>query len=118
MWLDQDSGRIHFRGGNGNNIMNNIPFKPVATADEVNAREKVNNQGGNWIRYESGLQLCWSTWIAARTWWSFPVAFAETPAVTVSATNQKWQWVGGLSNTGFTNKGDGDACAIAIGRWK
>lgn len=118
LWLDQSSGLIRFRGGNSGDSVNNLPFKTVATTDDVNAREKVNNQGGNWIRYESGLQLCWSPWIAAEAWWSFPVAFAETPAVTVSATNGNWQWVGDLSNTGFTNKGSGAACAIAVGRWK
>lgn len=118
LWLDQDSGRIRFRGGNSTDIMDNIPFKTVATTDDVNASEKVNRQGSNWIRYESGLQLCWNSWINAGAWWSFPVAFSETPAVTVTARSGDWQWVDSLSNTGFTNKGSGGACAIAVGRWK
>lgn len=118
LWLDQDSGLIRFRGGNGADIMNNLPFKTVATTDDVNVREKVNSQGDNWIRYESGLQLCWNSWIDAGAWWSFPVAFSGTPAVTITARSGDWQWVGSLSNTGFTNKGSGCACAIAVGRWK
>lgn len=118
LWLDQNSGLIRFRGGNSVDIVNNLPFKTVATTDDVNAREKVNSQGGNWIRYESGLQLCWNTWIDAGAWWSFPVAFSGTPAVTVTGRTDNWQWVDGLSNTGFTNKGSGGACAIAIGGWK
>lgn len=118
LWLDQDTGRIHFRGGSAHNIVNNMPFKTVAITDEVNAREKVNSQGGNWIRYESGLQLCWNSWIDAGAWWSFPVAFSGTPAVTITARTSDWQWAGDLSNTGFTNKGSGGACAIAVGRWK
>lgn len=118
LWLDQDTGLIHFRGGSTHNIVNNLPFKTVATTDDVNAREKVNSQGNNWIRYESGLQLCWNSWIDADAWWSFPVAFSGTPAVTITARTGDWQWVGDLSNTGFTNKGGGGACAIAVGRWK
>lgn len=118
LWLDQDTGLIHFRGGSAHNIVNNLPFKTVATTDDVNAREKVNSQGDNWIRYESGLQLCWNSWIDGGAWWSFPVAFSGTPAVTITARTGDWQWVGDLSNTGFTNKGSGGACAIAVGRWK
>ena len=118
LWLDQDAGRIRFRGGNLKDIVNNIPFKTVATTDDVNAREKVNSQGGNWIRYESGLQLCWTKWVDANARWSFPVAFASTPAVTVTARNVNWQWVGDLSTTGMINKGNGGACVIAVGRWK
>lgn len=118
LWLDQDSGLIRFRGGNAQKSVDNIPFKAVATTDDVNAREKVNSQGNNWIRYESGLQLCWNSWIDAGAWWSFPVAFSGTPAVTVTARDDNWQWVDSLSNTGFTNKGSGGACAIAVGRWK
>ena len=118
LWLDQDSGSIRFRGGNGTNIVNNIPFKTVATTDDVNAREKVNSQGSNWIRYESGLQLCWNTGVGGNAWWSFPVAFSGTPAVTLTARSGDWQWVGDLSSTGCTNKGSGMACVIAVGRWK
>lgn len=118
LWLTQPEGNISFRGGNNEHSVNNIPFKAVATTDDVNAREKVNSQGSNWIRYESGLQLCWNSWIGAGAWWSFPVAFSMTPAVTITARSGDWQWVGDLSNTGFTNKGSGGACAIAVGRWK
>lgn len=118
LWLDQDTGLIHFRGGNVADIVNNLPFKTVATTDDVNAREKVNSQGDNWIRYESGLQLCWNSWIDAGARWSFPVAFSGTPAVTITARTGNWQWVGDLSNTGCSNKGSGVACAIAVGRWK
>nr|UWG83906.1 MAG: tail fiber protein [Bacteriophage sp.] len=118
LWVQQSEGLLFYRGGNGNKSVNNTPFKAVATTDDVNAREKVNSQGSNWIRYESGLQLCWNSWIDAGAWWSFPVAFSRTPAVTVTARSGDWQWVDSLSNTGFTNKGSGGACAIAVGRWK
>lgn len=118
LWLEQYEGRLFYRGGNSNNSVNNTPFKAVATTDEVNDREKVNSQGNNWIRYESGLQLCWSILVDSNAWWSFPVAFSGTPAVTLTARSGDWQWVGDLSNTGCSNKGSGGACAIAVGRWK
>lgn len=118
LWLDQDSGLIRFRGGNAANIVNNIPFKTVATTADVNAREKVNSQGSNWIRFESGLQLCWTDWIAAQGWWTFPQAFGGTPAVTLTCKGAEWPNIYGLSKTGCQNKGATDACGIAIGRWK
>lgn len=118
LWIEQPSGNIYSRGGNKTNRVDDAPFKKYATLDDVNAREKVDSQGNNWIRYTSGLQLCWNSWIGPNTWWSFPVAFSGQPAVTLTARSGDWQWIDGLSNTGFTNKGSGGACAIAVGRWK
>lgn len=118
LWLAQPEGRLFYRGANMDSSVNDTPFKAVASTDDVNAREKVNSQGGNWIRYESGLQLCWTIWVGANSWWSFPVAFSGDPAVTLTARSGDWQWVDGLSATGCTNKGSGGACAIAVGRWK
>lgn len=118
LWIEQISGRLYFRGGNTDNQVNTTPFTAVATPADVNAREKVNSQGSKWIRYESGLQLCWADWVASNAWWSFPVAFTSNPAVTLTGRSSNWQWIEGLSTTGCTNKGNGDACAIAIGWWK
>lgn len=118
LWLDQESGRIRFRGGNDAQSVNNIPFKVVATTDEVNAREKVQEQGSNWIRYESGLQLCWTIWVDSNAWWTFPQPFATNPSVTFTCGNGHWAWIYGLSKTGCQLKADGGANGIAIGRWK
>lgn len=118
LWIEQPYGNIYSRGGNNVKRVDDIPFKKYATLDDVNACEKVDSQGNNWIRYKSGLQICWSSWIAPNTWWSFPVAFSGVPAVTLTARSGDWQWVGDLSNTGFTNNGSGGACAIAVGGWK
>lgn len=118
LWLEQPEGRLFYRGGNSANSVNNTPFKAVATTDEVNAREKVNSQGSNWIRYESGLQLCWTDWIAAQGWWTFPQAFKDTPAVTLTCKEAEWPYIYGLSKTGCQNKGVTGVCGIAVGRWK
>lgn len=118
LWVQQSEGRLFYRGGNDQNSVNNTPFKAVATTDEVDAYEKVDSQGANWIRYKSGLQLCWSSYIGSNTRWSFPVAFSGDLAVTLTARSGDWQWAADLSTTGCTNKGSGGACAIAVGRWK
>lgn len=109
LWVEQYGGRLFYRGGNGTHSVDNSPFIGV---------EGINSQGSNWIRYESGLQLCWNPSIDAGARWSFPVAFVSTPAVTITANSPDWEWVDDLSNTGCTNRGDGTSCAIAIGRWK
>ena len=118
LWVEQFGGRLFYRGGNVRNSVNNTPFKAVATTDEVNAREKVNSQGSNWIRYESGLQLCWNSWIDRNTRWSFPQPFASNPAVTFTCVTADWAWVTGLSTTGCQLRSDGAAAGMAIGRWK
>lgn len=118
LWIDQPSGLISFRGGDGGISINDAQFKTVATTDDVNAREKVNSQGSNWIRYESGLQLCWNSSIDAQGWWTFPQAFKDTPAVTLTCKGAEWAYVYGPSTTGCQNKGATSACGIALGRWK
>lgn len=118
LWLDQNTGLIHFRGGNVDDIVNNRPFKTVATTDDVNAREKVNSQGDNWIRYESGLQLCWNSWIDPNNWWNFPQPFATNPSVTFTCGSGNWAWINGLSRTSCQLRGTSGAYGIAIGRWK
>ena len=37
IWLDQSSGRIRYRGGNGNNAVNEMPFSTFPTQDEFNS---------------------------------------------------------------------------------
>lgn len=118
LWIQQHDGSIFSRGGNNKNRVDDTEFKQFATLNDVNSAEKVNSQGSNWIRYDSGLQMCWSAQIVSGKWWSFPVAFSGTPAVTITAHDTKLRWVEALSNTGFTPEGDGYACVTAVGRWK
>lgn len=118
LWIDQPSGLISFRGGNANISINDAQFKTVATTDDVNAREKVNSQGSNWIRYESGLQLCWISSVNQSAWWSFPVAFSSPPIVQFTDISGTWGWVSDISTTGCTHRSDGTGNGFAIGRWK
>lgn len=118
LWIVQPSGLISFRGGNAAISINDAQFKTVATTDDVNAREKVNSQGSNWIRYESGLQLCWISSVNRGAWWSFPVAFSSPPIVQFTDISGAWTWVSDISTTGCTYRSDGTGNGFAIGRWK
>ncbi len=109
LWIEQSSCAIHSRGGNAKDNVNDVPFKMF---------EQVEGIGKNWVRYQSGVQLCWLTWVDPNAWWSFPVAFLVPPSVILTGRRGTWQWVDQLSNTGLINKGDSPACVIAIGRWK
>ena len=118
LWIVQSSGLISFRGGNADISINDTQFKTVATTDDVNAREKVNSQGSNWIRYESGLQLCWISAINTNAWWSFPVAFSSPPIVQFTDISGTWTWISDISTTGCTHRSSGTGNGFAIGRWK
>ena len=118
LWITQNSGDIFSRGGNASISVDDSAFKKLATLDEVNAREKVNSQGTNWIRYESGLQMCWTTWVAANSWWSFPVAFSSTPVVQFTDVSGHWPWITDIGTTGCTHRSDGTGNGFAIGWWK
>lgn len=118
LWVDQPSGLISFRGSTPSISLNDVQFKTVATTDDVNAREKVNSQGSNWIRYESGLQLCWISDVTKDAWWSFPIAFSSSPIVQFTAHGRAWAWVSDITTTGCTYHSDNAGAGFAIGRWK
>ena len=115
LWIEQDYGTLFSRGGNGSIPINGVPFKRFATLDEV---EQVASQGNNWIRYKSGLQLCWVNAVGGGSWWSFPVAFSSTPTVVFTDISGNWPWVSGITTTGCYHKSDDAGNGFAIGRWK
>ena len=118
LWIEQPYGTLFSRSGNGGIPVNDVPFKRFATLDEVNTYEKVDSRGTNWIRYESGLQLCWVGYVEGNSWWSFPVAFSSTPIVQFTDITGKWAWVTDISTTGCSHKSDGAGNGFAIGWWK
>lgn len=109
LWVEQPGGRLFYRGNNNETNVDNNEFIGV---------EGINSQGINWIRYESGLQLCWAEWINANALWTFPQPFATNPAVTFTCGNSNWAYFVALSTTGCQLRSDGGAQGIAIGRWK
>ena len=125
LWIEQYNGNLFSRGGNGSSRVNDIAFKQFATLDDVGKAEKVNSQGNNWIRYESGLQCCWVNDITTQAQWTFPVPFLATPALQISSINNYYNTAfRNGSNTGCYLVGkdrddDGiQASVFAIGRWK
>lgn len=88
-------------------------------------------EGGGWIRYESGLQICggWYNSLnsTADTRITFPKAFTVAPAVVtsrtsgVSATSNVAVWKRGSPTTTYFNvyaTGSTNMTYIAIGKWK
>lgn len=118
LWIEQPSGNIYFRGGNDDHRVDDTPFKKYVTLDDVNACEKVDSQGNNWIRYRSGLQLCWVDFVGGDSWWSFPVAFSSTPTVVFTNIDGNWSWVYEITTTGCSHKSGGTGNGFAVGRWK
>ena len=116
LWIEQSDGTIYSRTGNGSNPIDAAKFRKFARLDEV---ERVDSMGSNWIRYTSGLQLCWAASApGGRTRWNFPVNFSNRPIVTaVCIDTGKWTWLADVSTTGVTNQDD-RADIMAIGWWK
>lgn len=115
VWISQDSGNLYSRGANHNNMLDERPFKRYATVDEVG---QVDSSGDTWIRYKSGLQICWTPYVAANSWWSFPMAFSWPPNVQFTDTVGKWPWISEITNTGCNHRSDGGGNGLAIGWWK
>ena len=112
LWIEQCSGTLFSRSANASVLVNDVAFKRFATLDEV---EQVDSQGENWIRYTSGLQLCWTDYVGSNSRWNFPVAFSSNPVVQITDINRNWSWVAEISNTGCTNASAGNGNCFAIG---
>ena len=87
--------------------------------------ERVNASGTGYIRLESGLQICWGSESANSdgTTATFPVAFINTPMVTVSnSLATQHCWISNPSTTDVILKNGGTTkyyvYYIAIGTWK
>ncbi len=115
LWIEQPSGALFSRASNFDIQIDNTPFRRIAFSDEV---EQVVNQGSNWIRYKSGLQLCWVTSIGSNSWWSFPFAFSSIPVVQFTDIGGDWSWASSPSTTGCKHESGGTGNGFAIGWWK
>ena len=132
-------------GGSGNfelfarNASNSVSLLGKPNGDlKWNSKEieRVNSKGTNWIRFESGLQMCWT--IAEMTnsgyTWTFPKAFNARPNVQVTTSNgasysgtgaaRMVSWVGNESATSCKVYSNTEASSnlyknvFAIGYWK
>lgn len=86
--------------------------------------ERVNATSTNYIRYESGLQLCWGTVTSVNSSGvsvTFPVSFSATPAIMLSTTASSHCYYSGGGSSGFTAKSAASSATViylAIGFWK
>ena len=109
LWVEQSAGFIYSRGDNGSIRVNDVPFKMC---------EQVDSKGSNWIRYTSGLQICWEDSIGSDAWWSFPVAFSSTPVVQFTEIDRNFSCIKDLTTTGCYHLSVGPGNGFAIGWWK
>lgn len=115
LWIEQHTGNLFSRGGNGDTPINDTQFMRFAILGEV---EQADSQGTNWIRYKSGLQLCWVSFVNPDSKWSFPVPFSSTPVVQITARDGAWAWVNDITTTGCYSQSSGHGNCLAIGWWK
>ena len=109
LWVEQPTGFIYSRASNGEHIVNDVAFRMC---------EQVDSKGSNWIRYTSGLQICWEKTIGPNSRWNFPVAFSSPPAVQFTDISGTWSWVNDITTTGCIHESGGYGYGFAIGRWK
>lgn len=123
LWIEQNGGTIFSRGGNGNIRVDDTAFKRFATLDDVDKAEKVDSQGNNWIRYNSGLQMCWNTSLEHYHTWTYPVPFSSVPVVEALGLPDSYPvtLINQLSNTTCMiaqHSYDNYSNVLAVGRWK
>ena len=109
LWVEQPTGVIFSRGGNDHIRVNDVAFRRC---------EQVDSIGGDWIRYTTGLQICWAKSVNANSRWNFPVAFLSNPIVQFTDMTDNWPWVTDITTTGCTHKSGGTGNGFAIGWWK
>lgn len=87
--------------------------------------ERVNASGTNYIRYDSGLQICRGTETGVTSSGksvTFPVAFYGVPAIMLSTTSSTYCYFTGGSSTGCSLKSSASGGAtvlyLAVGFWK
>lgn len=87
--------------------------------------ERVNASGSSYIRYESGLQICWgsaSSVTSSGKAVTYPAAFSANPALVVSSQTANNTWWTDRTTTGATLKINSTSgysvYYIAIGYWK
>lgn len=125
IWIEQSSGDLYFRGGNGSNIVNDEVFTRVATEEDVSSAGygivAANLAQNGYVKFANGLILQWG--YNSKGAVSFPLTFSMlfTPLVTPQQKNGS---IGGsyfyfsmLTNSGFSLAyGEIPIYWIAIGR--
>ena len=130
--LDKTEAEENYLPLSGGNITNTLTVKGKAV-------ERVNSSGANYIRFESGLQICWATITGDQgtvNTHTFPVKFSSTPTViacgnmststdTYSVDNSRIVTIRSTSTTQFKWQISSPSYAsgtagryVAFGQWK
>lgn len=81
IWIEQSSGDLYFRGGNGSNIVNDEVFTRVATEEDVSSAGygivAANLAQNGYVKFANGLILQWGNSYENNrdTTVTFPIAF-------------------------------------------
>lgn len=117
------NGEIQLQACDGVNFSNLRIIPDGGLLINGQAIESVEAKGSRYIRFESGLQLCYATALPCGTW-TFPAAFASPPAVTITPNGSN-NSATIKTNVPTTTKVDGvynsltwNMTAIAVGWWK
>lgn len=116
IWIEQDSGALYVRGGNGSNIVNDAVFTRVATETDVSASGfgiiSANLAQNGYVKFANGLILQWGVYTTGtrNVTITLPIATSVTYAVIAVArtTNsygcsgsQNCQYVSNVTNKTF-----------------
>lgn len=122
-----DSGAFYLYARNGNGSCGLTGRANGSLTWNSKEVEQVNSKDSSYIRYESGLQICWGTYISTlSSGWTtitFPVAFKSgtTPAANINSSsgNSNYYAVNSLNNTSFKTGGASNPIHyVAVGYWK
>lgn len=78
IWIEQDSGALYFRGGNGSNIVNDEVFTRVATEADVSSAGygivAASLAQNGYVKFANGLILQWGV-CNTENYHAFPITF-------------------------------------------
>lgn len=78
IWIEQDSGALYFRGGNGSDIVNDEVFTRVATEADVSSAGygivAANLAQNGYVKFANGLILQWGV-CNTENYHAFPITF-------------------------------------------
>lgn len=116
LWIEQASGRMFHRGGNGSNAINDTPFKRFLDTDDLSPAGVVAGDVSNpyswWVKLGGTIPLIiQGAYNMGAGWHSWPIAFPNSCLTgQYSRTNSmKTDWgYASFDNTGYSIVAEGD----------
>ena len=124
LWIEQDSGRMYHRGGNGSIAINDTPFKRFLDTDDLSAAGvvagDVSNANAWWVKLGGAVPLIIQGGFSSG-YITYPIAFSSFSSVVIQGKQSGGACefrVWNTSKTGFQTAGDRETQGlfwIAIG---